>query len=521
LTDADFGNAWTMVRQLRRTMDIINTHSHRRWLILALIIAAFIRLATLGVYPLTDNTEARYAEVAREMLVSGNWISPQLHGVKYWSKPPLSIWMTAGAMRLFGINEFAARLSPFLMSLLVVWLVYALAVRQQGKEHGLVAAFVLVSSALFFISSGAVMTDAALVAGTTLSMAAFWGAIKGSGKQGAVWGYLFFIGLSIGLLAKGPVGAVLTFLPIGLWVLWKNRWGVLWSRIPWVSGLLLLFALTLPWYIAAEARTPGFLNYFIIGEHWKRFTQPGWAGDLYGSAHNEPRGTIWLFWLVAAFPWSLVFLGSWMRKSARRRRIWSFFQSADDYTAYLFLWAVCPMLFFTFAGNILWTYVLPGLPAFALLLAQGWSLATTADTRETPSRRSPKARFIAGLSTPLIFILFLFIWSFAPSRNNQKYLVSRYLELRHNPASKLVYLYDRPFSAEFYSSGKAVQVTAPSRIDAICGDAVQDFFAVKQGQLPWFLKKSKKKMLRLGTYDGFILLAEPEEGKTHANSGGG
>ena len=97
-------------------MDIINFQSHRKWLVLALIVAAFIRLATLGAYPLTDNTEARYAEIAREMLISGNWITPQLDGIKFWAKPPLSFWITAGTMSLFGVNEFAARLSPLLVS---------------------------------------------------------------------------------------------------------------------------------------------------------------------------------------------------------------------------------------------------------------------------------------------------------------------------------------------------------------------------------------------------------------------
>lgn len=492
-------------------MDIIKFQTHRKFLILALIVAAFIRLATLGAYPLTDNTEARYAEVAREMLSSGNWIVPQLHGIKFWSKPPLSIWMTAAAMSLFGINEFAARLSPFLLSLIVVWLAYSVAVRQRGEDYALVTSVVLVSSVLFFISSGAVMTDSALLLGTTLSMVAFWRAVKGSGTHALIWGYLFFLGLAIGLLAKGPVGVVLTFLPIGLWVLWKNRWGVLWFRIPWVGGLLLMAALTLPWYLAAEARTPGFLDYFLIGEHWKRFTQPGWVGDLYGSAHSQPRGTIWLFWLAASFPWSIVFLGSWMKTSARYRRMLSFFNGADDWTIYLFLWAVSPMLFFTLAGNILWTYVLPGLPAFALLLAQSWFPISPSNSGNAPyCHRWPVVRSIAGFSTPLIFAALILLWSFAPVKNSQKYLLSRYLDLRPNAASKLIYLYDCPYSAEFYSFGKAIKATNLSQVNAFSGDAIQDFFAVKRSHLIGFLDYFKKKPIRLGAYDDFILLGEPK-----------
>jgi 4-amino-4-deoxy-L-arabinose transferase-like glycosyltransferase len=497
-------------------MDIINFRPHRKWLVLVLIVAAFIRLATLGAYPLTDNTEARYAEVAREMLISGNWITPQLDGVKFWAKPPLSIWITAGTMSFFGINEFAARLSPLLLSLFVVWLTYFLAVKQRGHDYALAASVVLVSSVLFFISSGAVMTDSALTLGTTLSMVAFWHAVNGSGTQATIWGYLFFLGLAIGLLAKGPIGVVLTFIPIGIWVLCKSGWRVLWSRIPWIKGLLFTAALTLPWYLAAEARTPGFLNYFFIGEHWKRFTQTSWSGDLNGFVHNQPRGMIWLFWLMAAFPWSFVFLVFWIWTFIKRHQFLSFFHKADEWTIYLLLWAISPMLFFTLSGNILWTYVLPGLPAFSLLLGQGCFPISPPYTGEDPDdHRWAVARPIAGLLTPVVFGLFILVWSMIPAKYSQKYLIYRYLVSRPNTESQLIYLYDRPYSAEFYSSGNALKATDLAQIDAFFSNNVQDFIAVKRedlvGLLENFHKKFNKKLVNLGTYDNFILLCEPEE----------
>lgn len=499
-------------------MKTINLQSNRNRLIILLVIAGIIRVATLAAYPLTDNTEARYAEVAREMLHSGDWIAPQLHGIKFWSKPPLSIWITAATMSLFGQNEFGARVAPLLLSLLTVWLTYFLALKERGRDDAAAAAVVLSSCVLFFVSSGAVMTDAALVAGTTLSMTAFWRAISGRGKAALLWGYLFFVGLAVGLLAKGPVGAVLTFLPIGLWVLWKNHWQTVRTRIPWVSGLLLTAALTLPWYLAAEVRTPGFLDYFLIGEHWRRFTQPGWTGDLYGSAHVQPRGMIWLFWLPAAFPWSLLFLGSWLRNAAKRRRPWDSFRKVDDWTVYIFVWTVSPMLFFTLARNILWTYVLPGLPAFALLAARQWLTASYANLEKSSACRRPGIGWMAGLATPLIFGVLILIWSFAPFKNSQKYLLARYRQLRPNAASRLVYLYDRPYSAEFYSFGKAIKATDGAQIEAYSHDAVQDFFAVKKRFLPGLPEKFKARLVRLGTYDEFLLMGEP--GKTLLSNGG-
>jgi hypothetical protein len=103
------------------------------------------------------------------------------------------------------------------------------------------------------------------------------------------------------------------------------------------------------------------------------------------------------------------------------------------------------------------------------------------------------------------------LWSFAPVKDSQKYLISRYLGLRPNVASKLIYLYDRPYSAEFYSSGNAIKVTDWAQINAFSRDTVQDFFAVRQKYLPGFLGKFGKQCIRYETFDGFILLGEPKE----------
>jgi len=219
----------------------------RRWLWTVLIVLGLLRFFSLGLYPLADTTEARYGEIARLMAVSGDWITPQISaGVPFWGKPPLSAWLAAAAMKLFGINEFAARLPSFLLSLLVMALVWSLAARQHGRTSALAAAVVLASSALFFVSSGAVMTDPALLFGTTLCMVAFRQALMLQGRQGRAWGYAFFAGLAVGLLAKGPVALILTGLPLAVWLLHQRRWRETWQRLPWLSGLALTAALSVP-----------------------------------------------------------------------------------------------------------------------------------------------------------------------------------------------------------------------------------------------------------------------------------
>src|SRR5260221_1887847 len=204
-------------------------------------------------------------------------------------------------------------------------LVYLLGSLRTNRDAALLSLALFATTGLIFVAAGAVMTDPALTLGTTLTMAGFWVAVNGSQSRRRIAGFAFFVGLAIGLLGKGPVTAILALVPIGAWTLWTRRWREVWAGLPWVTGSLLLAALVVPWYWAAEKASPGFLEYFLIGEHWKRFTQPGWTGDLYGAAHARPRGIIWLFWLGVALPWSLVVAG-WLARAAVKRR-------ADFYAA--------------------------------------------------------------------------------------------------------------------------------------------------------------------------------------------
>jgi 4-amino-4-deoxy-L-arabinose transferase-like glycosyltransferase len=120
----------------------------------------------------------------------------------------------------------------------------------------------------------------------------------------------------LGLLAKGPIIIILTGPPIFIWCLLgknrfkdlftklgKNRFKDLFTKLPWLLGLLITALVALPWYYLMEQRSPGFIDYFIVGEHFKRFVVSGWTGDLYGTGHSQPKGMIWLFLLAFAFPW--------------------------------------------------------------------------------------------------------------------------------------------------------------------------------------------------------------------------
>ena len=432
------------------------------WLLLGLVVLT--RLATLGVYPLTDTTEARYAEMARKMLDSGNWLTPMFDvGVPFWGKPPLSFWLSALPMAIGGVSEFTVRLGPLIAGLLVmlvfwVWPQDGPAVTPKTIANNRLAVcggIVFLSTPLGFIASGAVMTDMAMAAGTTLSMVAFWRAWTMPSVR--LWGWLFFVGQAVGLMAKGPVAVVLTGVALTLFLLTGLRRDGLartlvhaWDCIPWLGGLVLTMVLVLPWYVLAERATPGFLEYFIVGEHWSRFTQSGWKGDLYGVAHAQPKGRIWLFGLLCTLPWALLgLLWKW------RKPVGSLNLPLTE-RDYLLAWLLCSPLFFTVSGNILPAYVLPGLPAFALLVAGLWQ-----DQPGTQLRNA--ITWAATLLTPLAFAgLVVFKPALFTDFSEQANL--------KRATGQVAYLFERPASAVFYGQGRTMLIKEAAEIDqAISG----------------------------------------------------
>lgn len=427
---------------------------------LMVFVSLMLRTLSLGLYPLMDTTEARYGEMARIMFETGNWVTPMFdYDVPFWGKPPLFSWLSATGFQLFGVNEFAARIPHLLVGMLTIGLTGWFARRQnqlirqdqaiyrlEGIEQGWLVAMILTTTCAWLLMSAAVMTDTALTFAISLSMISFWQAWHTEQKR---WGYLFFTGLAIGMLAKGPLTLVLVGISLTLWLAVNRRWCHLFQRLPWFGGTLLFLLLTLPWYIAAELRSPGFLNYFIIGEHFKRFVISGWQGDLYGSAHNEIRGTIWIYWLVASLPWGPVLI--WQLFRFLSRRPVTNVGETRGYSGFLWCWMLSPMILFTFAGNILPSYVLPGIPAMALLVAEYY-------------RRQPFRKGVMALSFLAPVMVLGVVWglnSGVSSKEAEKGLLQQWRQQPEKDDSTLIYLRKRPFSAQFYSEGLAIEKDLP------------------------------------------------------------
>ena len=470
-----------------------------------LVLMAIIRLVMLGSYPLMDTTEARYAEIARKMVELNDWITPWFdYGVPFWGKPPLSFWMTAISFKFFGINEFAARLPHYLCGLLILWILWYW-LSQTSRKLAFSSITILATSLIFFASSGLVMTDMWLLLGIILAMIGFWGSISGSVNPSRLTPWLFFIGISIGLLAKGPLTLVLAGIPIGLWILVRKEYSQVWKALPWIRGALLTLLLTAPWYIAAELKTPGFLDYFLVGEHFNRFVISGWQGDLYGTAHDRPRGTIWFYLWTDALPWSILFIllpiYLWKNKKLTRYRL-------DDcgWDLYLLLWIFTPAVFFSFAGNILWPYVLPGLPALSIFLAQ-W---LDKQKKITDSTRH-NFMLVGVITSVAIFVIFSIILLVGDETENKsaRQLVSQY-HARDIANGKLVYFGKRPFSASFYSQGKALEALTVDELAhlSLSSNLSLAIRPIDEHKLPTSMRNRLSKGKSVGRYQLFELQSD-------------
>lgn len=426
-----------------------------RKLLWALAALVLVRLISLGFYPLMDTTEARYGDIARRMVERADWITPWFTDTEpFWGKPPLSFWASALGFKLFGINEFAARLPHLLMGALVAvfsWMHAA----QRSSRAGWHTVAILSSSLLFTVASGAVMTDMALTLGTTLVMVGFWAAMQKQPPRQSLWHAVVVVGLSIGLLAKGPLALVLCGFPIAAWLLWQRRVLESFQRLDWGRIGVWTLLLSLPWYALAERKTPGFLNYFLVGEHWHRFMTPLWTGDRYGAAHALPRGGVWLLLLGACLPWPFL-LAPWIWIRGRVRSpaaatpgsLSTATGIAKPQWSYLLLWGLWPCVFFTFSGNVIWTYVLPGLPALAVLAAL-WTASQSGKGTE-------------WLLTGVLWFWTLTLVVCVVLANGEDYRDRRSVKVLMNDyksavqrGEPLYFLFEVPFSGSFYSDGQA------------------------------------------------------------------
>ena len=304
---------------------------------------------------LTEPDEGRYAEVAREMVASGDWIVPRTNGFKFYDKPVLHYWVTAVAFEAFGVHNWTARLWTMLAGLISVVAIGYAGMRVFGQREGLIAALVLGSSFLCVIGSHVNSLDMGLTAFLSLLLGAFLIAQHHAADTAICrrWMWLTWLAMALAVMTKGVIAIVLPGAILFFYLLWQRDWGLL-RRLHLVSGLIILMVICLPWFIAIGRADSNFYSFFFIHEHLERFL-----------SKTHDRFQPWWFFLpvivFGAMPWSL-FLPAALRRGMDNQS--GLFQSSR----LLLLWCGTFLLFFSISSSKLALYILPLFPALALLI---------------------------------------------------------------------------------------------------------------------------------------------------------
>ncbi len=340
-------------------------NSWRGIVLAACLVAAFF--IELGGRGLNEPDEGRYASIAREMAVDGDWLIPHLNGIPHFQKPPIIYWATAVSFRCFGFNETAARLPSTLAALGILALTYLIARRLFGAATGVGAVFVLAALVEFFALARMLTPD--MVMSFWITSAIFC-LVKHRMDGGRLWGWLFFAAMGLGFMTKGPMALV---VPVSAALVWGKAAGALPKdrRLPWLPGLALALGIGLSWFIVLSLREPKLGSYFAGYELVQRF-----ASKVHG--RSKP---FWFFGPVLWFgcaPWSPVFLVMAWDFFRRWRGGWR-----PPANAWLLAgWVLPPLIILSVSGSKLVTYVLPLLPALAIGLAH-WQRQSPIFARRT------------------------------------------------------------------------------------------------------------------------------------------
>jgi 4-amino-4-deoxy-L-arabinose transferase-like glycosyltransferase len=347
---------------------------------LLLALAAWIA-CTAGLRPLLLPDEGRYASVALEML-HGDPLVPTLDGLPFFHKPPLFYWLDLLAMRLLGPSPFTARVG----SLAGAWLLGAalfLSLRARQSAALARSALLVLATCPFYLLAAQYANHDILVAGLiTAAVLAFVQAADASGRARLLWTIAAWALCGLGLLSKGLIGVVLPVLVVGPWLLARRRWREVLALLH-PLGLLAFALVALPWMLAMQARFPGFFDYFIVEQHFRRYT-----GADFNNAH--PWWFLPLAFVLATLPWS-----AWLAWRAR-----ALAAAPPGDAALLVWWAAAIVVFFSVPASKLVGYVLPALAPWCALCA----LALHAD-RPHPRLRTAAAAAGAAVSLGLVIAL--------------------------------------------------------------------------------------------------------------------
>jgi len=331
--------------------------------VLAWLAIALTWFVTLQIRPLLDPDEGRYAEIPREMLASGDWVTPRLDGLLYFEKPPLQYWATAAAYAVFGESEWTSRLWAVGLGLACLGLVYLWTRREYGERAGRAALVALAVSPYFVIVAHLNLLDSGFtfwLIGVVFAFCLAQGAAPGSAEERR-WMLATWLAAALAVLSKGIVVGVLAGVALVAYSV-LERDARPWKRLHLVAGVPLFLCVTAPWFVLVSERNPGFLKFFFVHEHFARFLT---------KVHQryEPWWYFIPIMLVATLPWLVTLVrrcrGAWAdapRPDARFRPL-----------RFLLIFAATTFVFFSVSDSKLAPYVLPIIPVLAAVVGSASS----------------------------------------------------------------------------------------------------------------------------------------------------
>ena len=336
------------------------------WTIVAIVMSV-VWFALLDVRKLQHPDEGRYAEIAREMLVSGDWVTPRLNGLKYFEKPPLQYWLTAASYKAFELDEWTARLPVTIAGWLAIFVVGYAGLRIASPTAGAYAAVVLAGMVWHFGIAHIITLDAMLSCWLTVALCAFLVAQRAAAAAGERRAFMLVAWAAIAgaVLTKGLIGIV---IPAGTIVVYTllTRDIALWRRLEIMWGVALLLAVCAPWFILVSMRNPEFAQFFFVHEHFQRFL----------TTEHRRTGGWWYFiplLVVGLLPWVGMFVWTTIRgwRDAGRDA------NGFSWARFCLVWVAFVFVFFSASGSKLPSYILPIFPALALVI--GWQLTRLSD----------------------------------------------------------------------------------------------------------------------------------------------
>jgi len=320
------------------------------------LLVLLVWFGTLGLRELVPSDEGRYAQIAREMASTGDWVTVRYNGLKYFEKPPFHLWMSAAAFEVFGVGAWQARLWAALSGMIAVGAMMVAAARWWGSRVGWATGCVLLAMPLWNLGAHFNSLDIGVSAALSVALAAFLIAQHPSASLDSRrrWMLAVWAAMGVAVLTKGLIGVVLPGLVLVVYTLWSRDWS-LWARMHIGLGLVVFGLVTVPWFALVSARNPEFAHFFFIHEHFQRYTS---------TVHR--RHEPWWFFipLIAAgfLPWSGLWWGL-VRRVRESVRETSVLQPERLLAA----WVLAIFLFFSASGSKLPGYILPVMPALAVL----------------------------------------------------------------------------------------------------------------------------------------------------------